>query len=173
MFHDSWLLEFYVPETFKVILGCDSTMQSTEINWHVIITVSSLVTHMSHQPIFAFIMFFAVFIDQCWRQTVLKLGQSDTRCQTPDARWTHEYRNLENRKWSLTTLRGNGAIRQGIMSHRSNSSCVSTASKSTSGDFTKSLACQQIPEGAAEGTYLCVHRESTLGQCDASIPARD
>ena len=43
--------------------------------------------------------------------------------------------------------------------------CVSPASASTSGDIGKSLAGQQIPEGAAEGTYSCVHQVSTLGEC--------
>ena len=50
-----------------------------------------------------------------------------------------------------------------------NPSCVSPTSASTLGDIRKSLAYQQIPEGAAEGTYSFVHRGSTLTQCDASI----
>ena len=50
-----------------------------------------------------------------------------------------------------------------------NPSYVSPSSASTSGDIGKSLACQKIPEGAVEGTYLCVHRGSTLGQCDVAF----
>ena len=47
--------------------------------------------------------------------------------------------------------------------------CVSPASGAISGDITKSLACQIIPEGAVKGTYWCVHLGSTSGQSDPSI----
>ena len=50
-----------------------------------------------------------------------------------------------------------------------NPGCVSPASASTMGDFAKSLACQQIPKGAAEGTYLHVHRRLISGQRDATF----
>ena len=45
------------------------------------------------------------------------------------------------------------AILDGIVSHHMNSGCVFPASASTSGVFGKSLASQNIPEGAAEGSY--------------------
>ena len=40
---------------------------------------------------------------------------------------------------------------------------------SCSSPFGKSLTCQEIPKGATEGTYLCVHRGSISGQCDATL----
>ena len=47
-----------------------------------------------------------------------------------------------------------------------NPCCVSFTSASTSGEIGKSLACQQIPDGATKGTWSCVHRGSTSAQCD-------
>ena len=50
-----------------------------------------------------------------------------------------------------------------------NPSCVFPTSASISGNIRKPLACQQIPEGTAEGTYSCVHPGSTSAQCEACI----
>ena len=47
--------------------------------------------------------------------------------------------------------------------------CVPPESGSTSEDIAKSLACQNILEGAVKGRYSCVHQGSTLGQCDATF----
>ena len=92
----------------------------------------------------------------------LRCGQFEiTQSSEIDPRWTHIYmeiwqigsdhENITKTPWKHQT------IHEGIISHHTNSSCVSTASGSTLGKFGKSLACQKISNGAAEGTYSCVH----------------
>ena len=73
------------------------------------------------------------------------------------------------RKWSEKNVVKHQDIRDHIISHHMNPGCISPALASISGDIRKSLACQQIPGGAADGTHPCVHWGSTSGQCDASI----
>ena len=95
-----------------------------------------------------------------------------SHCAEVDYSWTHDLMGLtcsQSLEVIVKTESKYWVIRERIVSHCMNTACVSSTSASASGEIRKSLACQNIPEGVAKGTYSYVHRGSTSAQCDASI----